>query len=74
MGHNLSLHKRGGEEGLEREIRVDGERLVQLSVFKYLGCVLDESGIDVTKCCSKLTNGRKVAGPFRSLVNARGLY
>ena len=30
-----------GEEGLEYEIRGDGERLEQVSEFKYLGCVLN---------------------------------
>ena len=35
--------------------------------FKYLICVLDESGTDRAKCC------RKVVGAVRSLLNARGL-
>ena len=43
------------------------------SEFKYLGCVLDESGTDEAKCSRKVTSGRKVAGAIRSLVNARGL-
>ena len=30
--------------------------------FKYLGCVLDESGIDEEKCSRKMANGRRVAG------------
>ena len=34
----------GEEEGLECEIRVDEALLVQLSEFKYFGCVLNESG------------------------------
>ena len=63
----------GGEEGLECEIRVDGVRLEQVSDFKYLKCVLDESGTDVAECRRKLTSGRKVAGAIRSLVNAKGL-
>ena len=33
-----------GEEGLEREVRVDMMRLDHVSKFKYLGYVLDESG------------------------------
>ena len=33
-----------GEEGLEREVHVDGVRLEHVSEFKYLGCVLDKSG------------------------------
>ena len=35
-----------GEEGLECEVHVDGIRLEHVSEFKYLGCVLDESGTD----------------------------
>ena len=35
-----------GEEGLECEVYVDGLRLEHVSEFKYMGCVLDESGID----------------------------
>ena len=35
-----------GEEGLECEVQVDGIRLEHVSEFKYLGCVLDESGTD----------------------------
>ena len=33
-----------GEDGLECEVHVDGIRLERVSEFKYLGCVLDESG------------------------------
>ena len=36
-----------------------------LSMFWNLniwGCVLDELGTDETKCCSKVVNGRRVAG------------
>ena len=32
------------EEGLECEVCVDGMQLIHMSKFKYLGCVLDESG------------------------------
>ena len=35
-----------GEEGLECEVHVDGICLEHVSKFKYLGCVLDESGAD----------------------------
>ena len=35
-----------GEEGLECEVKVDGIRLEHVSIFKYFGCVLDESGTD----------------------------
>ena len=36
----------GGEEGLECEVCVDGMWLEHISEFKYLGCVLYESGRD----------------------------
>ena len=62
-----------GEEGLECEIHVDRILLEHVSEFKYLWCVLDESGTDGTKCSSKVANGRRVAGPIMSLVNARDL-
>ena len=35
-----------GEEGLECEIHIGGIRLEHVLEFKYLGCVLDESGTD----------------------------
>ena len=31
---------------MECKVSVDGVRLEQVSEFKYLGCVLDESGIE----------------------------
>ena len=37
-----------GEEGLECEGIVDGMLLEHVSEFKYLGCVLNESGTDET--------------------------
>ena len=36
----------GGEEGLECGVCVDWIRLEHVSEFKYLGCILDESGKD----------------------------
>ena len=54
----------GGEEGLECEVCVDGIRLKDVSEFKNLGFVLDESGTDEVEC------RRMVA--ISSLVNARG--
>ena len=62
-----------GEEGLECEVCVDGIRLEHVSEFKYLGCVLDESGTDEAECSRKVASGRRVAGAIRSLVNARSL-
>ena len=41
--------------------------------FKYLGCVLDESGTDGAECSRKVASGRGVAGTISSLVNARDL-
>ena len=35
-----------GEEGLDCEVQVNGMQLKHVSEFKYLGCVLDESGTD----------------------------
>ena len=39
-----------GNDGLECEIHVDGARLEHVSEFKYLECVLDESGTDGAEC------------------------
>ena len=58
----------GEEEGLEREVCIDGIHLEHVSEFKYSGCVLKE-----TECSRKVARGRRVAGPIRSLVNARSL-
>ena len=63
----------GLEEGLECEVCVNRIRLDVVSEFKYLGCVLDESGRDEAECCMKVASPRKAAGAIRSLVNAMGL-
>ena len=63
----------GGEEGLEFEVCVDVIRLEHVTEFKYLGCVLDESGTDETECHRKVVSGNRVAGVIGSLVNARSL-
>ena len=34
--------------------------------FKYLGCVLDESGTDMAECSRKVAIGRRVVGAIRS--------
>ena len=39
-----------GEEGLEYEVCVDGIHLEHVLEFKYLECVLDESGSDEGEC------------------------
>ena len=61
------------EEGLECEVCVNGINLKHVSEFKYLGCVLDESGTDETECRRKMASRRRVAGATKSLVNARSL-
>ena len=48
-------------------------RLENFSKFKYLGCVLDESGTDEEEYSRKVASGRRVAGAIRSLVNAWSL-
>ena len=63
----------GGEEGLECEVWVDGMRLEHASEFKYLGCVLCESGTAEADCCRMVASGRRVTGVIRSLINAWGL-
>ena len=47
----------GGEEGLEYEISVERARLEKMSGFKYLGCVLLESGTDGAECHTKVASG-----------------
>ena len=48
------------KEGLEYNICVDGKQLKQVSKFKYMGCVLDESGTDVAEYCRMVVSGKKV--------------
>ena len=62
-----------GEEGLECEVHVDVIRLEHVSEFKYLGCILDESGTDGAEYSRKAASGRKVAGAIMFLVNGRNL-
>ena len=63
----------GGEKELVCEVFVDGMQFEHGTEFKYLECVLDESGTDVAKCRNNMTNGMKVVGAIRSLVNIRDL-
>ena len=60
-----------GEEGLECEVHVDGIHLEHVLEFKYLGCVLEESGTDGPEYSRKVASRRKVAGTIWSLVIAR---
>ena len=55
------------------EVCVDEISWEYVSEFKYLGCVLNESGTDEAECSRKVASGRRVAGAIRSLVNARNL-
>ena len=63
----------GGKEGLKCEVCVDGIRLENVSEFKYVGSVLDESGTDGAECSRKVASRRKGAGALRSLVNVRSI-
>ena len=58
---------------IECEVCVDGIRFEDVSEFKYLRCVLDESGTYEADCSRKVVSGRRAAGAIRSLVNARSL-
>ena len=60
-----------GEEGFQCEVYVYGISLEHVLKFKYLGCVLDESGTDGAKCSRKVVSGRRVPGAIRSLFIAR---
>ena len=57
----------GGEEGLKCDVCVDGTRLEHVSQFKYLGCVLDESGTYEAKYSKKVASERRVAGAITYL-------
>ena len=61
------------EEGLKCEVHVDGIPLEHVLEFKYLGCVLGESGTNGAEYSRKVTSGRRMAGAIRSLVSARDL-
>ena len=62
-----------GEEGLEREVHIDGIHLEHVLELKYLVCVLSEAGTDGAVCSRKGASGRRVAGAIRTIVNARDL-
>ena len=59
-----------GMERLEYQVHVDGIRLEHVSEFKYLGCVLNESGTDGQSVLGSWRVGGGFAGAIRSLVNA----
>ena len=58
---------------LECKVHVYGIRLEQVPEFKYLGCVLDESGADGSECSRKVASGSCMAGAIRLIVNAMDL-
>ena len=45
----------------------------RMSEFKYLGCVLDESGTDEAECHRKVVSERRAAAAIKSLVNSMDL-
>ena len=57
----------------EEEVCIDEMKLEHISVFKYLGCVVDESGIDEAEYRRKVASRMRVAGDIRRLANSRGL-
>ena len=57
----------GGEARLECEVCLNVIRLEHVQEFKYLGCVLDESGTNEAECSRKVANAR------RSMFNAMSL-
>ena len=52
---------------------LDGIRLDHVSEFKYLWCILDESGTDEVENSRKVASGERVADAIKSLVNAKDL-
>ena len=58
---------------MECEVLVDGIRLEHISEFKYLLCVLGESGTDGAECSRKVASRRRVIGAIRPLINSRDL-
>ena len=58
---------------MECEVHIDWIRLDHISEFKYLVCVLDESGTDGAECSKRVSSKRRVAGAISSLVNGRDL-
>ena len=61
------------EEELKYKVYVDRICLEHVSEFRYLGCVLNESGTDKAECSRKVVSGGRVICAIRSLVNARNL-
>ena len=51
-----------GEEGMDCEVHVDKIRLENVSKFKYLKYVLDESGTDKAESNIRMARGRRITG------------
>ena len=49
-----------GKGRLECEAHIDEIHFKHFLEFKYLGCVLDESGTDGAECSRKVVSGRRV--------------
>ena len=62
-----------GEDGLECKAHTDWIYLGHVSEFKYLGCILDESGTNGAECSRKVLSGRMVADVITSQVTTRDL-
>ena len=56
------------------KVRAEDVQLGHVSVFKYLGYVLDESGTDGGECRMKVASGRKVTVVIRPFVDAKVVY
>jgi hypothetical protein len=54
-------------------LEVDGVQLEQVPVFKYLGYMIENKGIDDVECDRKVSNGRRVAGAIKTLANTKNL-
>ena len=63
----------GVEKVLECVVCVNGISLEHVLEFKYLRCVLNESGADETEFSRKVVSEGRAAGGIRSLLNARSL-
>ena len=60
-------------ENVQCHVEVDNVQLEQVSEFKYLGYMIEKKGKDDVECSRKVSNGRRVAGAIKSLVNAKNL-
>ena len=70
---NTKVMVMNGEERLKCKVHVDRIHLKHVSKFKFLGCILDESGTDGAEYSRKVASGKRVAGVIKSPVNARDL-